>query len=76
MQTLPLAVPVNPDIAQAFLASSDDDRRKIEWILGLHLERLVASRGQTLREVMDEMGREAAANGMTPEILQSILDDE
>ncbi len=25
---------------------------------------------------MDEMSREAASNGLTPEILQSILDDE
>ena len=42
----------------------------------LQLQRFFDPNRRTLLDVMDEMGREATANGMTPEILQSILDDE
>jgi hypothetical protein len=71
-----LTVPVRPDAAQAFLTSSAEDRRKIELVLGLQLERLVSPDRESLSEIMDQMSREAAASGLTPEILQSIIDDE
>jgi hypothetical protein len=76
MINFPLTVPVNPETAQAFLALSDEDRRNMEILLGLYLKRLVFREPRSLLEIADEIGRQAEANGMTPEILQSILDEE
>lgn len=77
MTTIPLTIHVEPDTAHAFLAASEEeDRRKMELLLGLQLGRLVSTNQETLGEIMDRMGREAEANGMTPESLQTILDDE
>jgi hypothetical protein len=38
--------------------------------------RTATSVGVALRQVMDEIGQEAEANGLTPEILESILRGE
>jgi hypothetical protein len=73
MMTIPLTIHVEPDTAQAFLAASEEDRRKMELLLSLQLGRLVAPPSCSLEEAMDRLGREAEANGMTPEILESIL---
>jgi hypothetical protein len=37
---------------------------------------LTTRKVRPLEQIMDEIGREAAARGMTPEILDSILKDE
>ena len=76
MTTTPLTIQVSPDAAQAFLDSPEEDRRKFEMVLGLQLERLVSPDGESLFDIMDEMSRQAEMNGLTPEILQSIIDDE
>ena len=45
-------------------------------MLGLRLRELLVPTGITLREAIDEVRREAEANGLTPEILESILRGE
>ena len=53
---------------------ADQQRRKAEMIAKLGLQDVPES-GKTLEEIMDEMGRQAEESGLTPEILQSILDE-
>jgi hypothetical protein len=48
----------------------------MEALLSLWLKEIAASDARPLKEVMDEIGREAQRRGMTPEILESILNDE
>ena len=76
MTTTPLTIHVSPDAAQAFLGAPEEDRRKLESLLDLQVKRFVAKKGSPLLEIADRIGREAMANGMTPEILESILNDE
>jgi hypothetical protein len=71
-----IALEVDADTARAFSAASAEDRRKLQLLLGLRLRELTAQPARPLKEVMDEIGRHAEANGLTPEILVSLLHNE
>ena len=70
MATVPVTIEVDEQTAKVYVEASPEDRRKIELWLGLRL-REYANSGR--KSVMDELGAEAEANGLTPEILESIL---
>lgn len=53
---------------------ADLEHRRSELIANLGLDK-VPARSRSLEEVMDELGRQAEESGLTPEILQSILDE-
>jgi len=71
-----ISLEVDPDTAKKFAAASDEDQRKLKLLLSLRLRELTARPARLLKEVMDEMGRHAEANGLTPEILGKLLRDE
>ena len=73
MISVPITLHVDPDSAKAFESASEEERNKIEAVLSLRLRGLLIPAGITLRQAMDELGQEAEANGLTPEILESIL---
>lgn len=74
--SISISIQVDAEIAQAFAAFPEEKQRKIELLLGLRLRELTTRKVRPLGEIMDEIGREAEARGMTPEILDSILKDE
>jgi hypothetical protein len=76
MTTVPITLHVDPDAAKAFESASEEERRKINLMLRLRLKELLRPTGMTLQEAMDQLGREAKENGLTPEILESILQHE
>ena len=76
MATTTISLEVDADSARAFSAASAEDRRKLQLLLGLRLRELTARPARPLEEVMDEMGREAEAGGLTADILESLLRDE
>ena len=70
-----ITVSVDSDVASLYRSSSVKDRRKLDLLVNLRL-RDVTSSGKPLRETMREIGRNAQRHGLTPDILQSILDEE
>jgi hypothetical protein len=76
MATTTISLEVDADSARAFSAASAADRRKLQLLLSLRLRELTARPARPLKEVMDEMGREAEARGLTTDILESLLRDE
>ena len=72
MTTTPVTISVDSVAAEAFAAVSPDNRRKIELLLNLRLRELTLDAEKSLVQVMDEIGAQAARNGMTPEILAEI----
>jgi hypothetical protein len=76
MTTVPITLHVDPDAAKAFESASEEERRKINLMLRLRLKELLRPTGMTPQEAMDQLGQEAKENGLTPEILESILQDE
>ncbi len=71
-----ISINVDEDAARAFAAAPDQQRRKWELLLSLQLQDLIESPPRPLKELMEEIGREAQTNGLTSEILESILNDE
>ena len=70
-----ITVSVDSDVAKAYRSTSDSERRKLDLLINLRL-RDVIKPGKSLRKIMSEISRNAQHRGLTPEILQSILDEE
>ena len=76
MTTEMISIEVDAETAQEFASADVERRRKLGMLLGLELRAMLKRPQRKLLEIMDDMGRQAQANGLTPEILQSILDDD
>ena len=70
-----ITVSVDADVADAYRAVSDRDRRKLDLLVNLCLREATHSEG-TLREIMRDISQSAQRRGLTPESLQSILNEE
>jgi hypothetical protein len=76
MATTTITIQVEPEAAKAFAVASPEEQRKMQLLLSLRLQDLTTPQGKPLQAVMDEIGARAAARGLTPEILESLLRDE
>lgn len=76
MATATISLEVDPDTARAFSKASAEDRRKLQLLLRLRLRELTVGPARPLKDVMDEIGRYAEEQGLTPEILETLLHDE
>jgi hypothetical protein len=72
MNTETITVHVTPQAATAYRAASEEDRRKLDLLVSLQLTEFSQS-NDSLAAVIDAMSQEAAAAGLTPEVLDSIL---
>ena len=75
--TANLTIQVSEEAARAFAQVSPEDQRKIQLLLDLRLRDLTISPlpRKSLQAVMDEIGKNAAARGLTPAVLESLLND-
>ena len=70
-----ITVSVDSDVANAYRSAPDEERRKLDLLVNLRLRD--ATRCKTsLKEIMREISQNAQQRGLTPEILQSILDEQ
>lgn len=76
MDTTIIAVPVDPATAEAYNAASPELQQKVQLLLRLRLRDLIVEPQRPLQEIMDEIGNEAEARGLTPEVLEELLRDE
>lgn len=72
MSTEITSIQVEPDIADAYNAASQEDRKKLQLLMGLVPRELSTQPNMSLTEVMDMISDRAQARGLTPEILQSM----
>ena len=75
METKTISIRVSPEAARAYEAAPDEQKRKLDALLSLKLSEAVQAR-RPLEEIMSEISRQAQARGLTPEMLQAILDEE
>ena len=68
-----ITIRVSPNAAAVYLAASDEERRKLDALLSLRLSE-AAMHSRPLQDVIQQASSEAQARGLTPEILQEILD--
>ena len=71
-----ITVPDMPQIAERFAEEDSAKRRYLELQLQFKLyEMLFGPDERTFEEIANELGRQAQANGLTPEILNEILNE-
>ena len=72
MNTEPITIHVDSETAGAYLASSEEDRRKLDLLMALRLKDATRP-GRSLEDIMRQISREAQRRGLTPEILEELL---
>jgi hypothetical protein len=76
MATEPITIPVDSEAAKAYREASPDFQRKLQLLVSVWIQEAAHMDDARMFSLMDEVGARAEAKGLTPEILQSILDDE
>jgi hypothetical protein len=74
MTTETISIQVSPEMARTYRNADGDSRRKIDFLIDLWLRDRLDSK-ESLRDLMNEIGRNARARGLTPEILEAILNE-
>ena len=75
METKPITIHVNLEAAHLFETAPQEQRRKIEALISLKLIQ-TAAETRTLEAVMSDISQKAQERGLTPEILDSILNEQ
>jgi mRNA-degrading endonuclease RelE of RelBE toxin-antitoxin system len=70
-----ITIEVSPEVAKAYQSASPQERKKIQAVVSILLQKQVDKDVAFLRELMDEISDRAKARGLTPEILESILNE-
>jgi hypothetical protein len=76
MPTATLSLELDESTARLLAEASPERRKQLETLLRLRLRELIAAPPRPLTTVMDGMSEHAAQQGLTPEILETLLDDE
>jgi len=76
MSTEAITLEIDSEAAQAFKSVSVEEREKLQILLGIWLKEYAKADAASLKEMMDEISRKAQSRGLTPEILESILEEE
>jgi hypothetical protein len=74
MQTEEITIRVDSEAARSYRAASEQERRKLDLLLSLRLLDVLRP-SRPLKEVMQDISRKAQERGLTPEILESILNE-
>ncbi len=74
MDTKMIQIRVSSEAAHAYEIATEAEQRKLDALLSLKLSD-VARTKRSLEEVMSDISRKAQERGMTPEILESIINE-
>ncbi len=73
MNTQNISIKVDAESARAFADAPADERRRLQLLLALRLRELTTAPSRPLAQIMDEIGQQARANGLSPQVLESLL---
>ncbi len=73
--TTTITIPLDVDTARLYSQAPAELRRKLQLLLNLWLRDLIVSQ-RPLQVIMDEISQKAQERGLTPEILESLLNAE
>lgn len=75
METKAITIRVSLKAASTYESAPAEQKRKLDALLSLKLTEVARAR-KPLEEIMSEISRNAQERGLTPEILESILDSK
>ena len=74
MNSEQITISVDTDVANAYRIASEEERRKLDLLVSLRLRDATRTKS-SLKRIMGEISQNAQERGLTPDILQSILDE-
>lgn len=75
METKAITIRVSPEAASAYETAPVEQQRKLDALLSLKLAEVTRAK-RPLEVIMSEMSRKAQERGLTPEILESIVNEQ
>jgi hypothetical protein len=76
MPTATLSLELDETTARLLAEASPERRSRVELLLKMRLRELVTAPPRPLSTVMDEIGDYAETQGLTPELLETLLHDD
>ena len=70
-----ITIPLDTQTARIYTSAPAEDKKKLRLLLSLWLREFVVS-PRPLKAIMDEMSEKAQARGLTPEILETLLNGD
>ena len=74
VRTEQITITVDSETARAYRTAEEQERRKLDLLLTLRLQDALRANG-SLPGLMADISRKARERGMTPEILESLLNE-
>ncbi|NJL82122.1 MAG: hypothetical protein HC890_02520 [Chloroflexaceae bacterium] len=71
-----IVLKVSPRVAQAYQQATDSEKQSFTELVSLFFERDPEGETDFLGKLMDEISDRAVKRGLTPEILESILNEQ
>lgn len=74
-----IRIKVPLDVAETYWNATEEERQKIETKIAFYLQSATVSRKESLDKLyktMDTIGQKAQERGLTPEILESLLNED
>jgi hypothetical protein len=68
-----ISISVDDSTALAYSQASVEQQQKIQLLLRLRVRDLFSPSDVSLPQIMDDIGAKAAARGLTPQILETLL---
>lgn len=72
MSIAKVTIPLDADTARIYTSAPAEEQKKLQLLLSLWLREFAVS-STPLRTLMDQISEKAQARGLTPEILESLL---
>lgn len=71
-----IKIKVSPNVAQAYQKATDRQKSSLSTLVSIFLREDVNEEMDFLGKLMDEISDRAVARGLTPEILETILNEQ
>jgi hypothetical protein len=75
MATNKITIQVDPEMAEAYRSAKAEDQKKIQLLLRIFLREISTAPPHSLDEIMDTISDRAKTRGLTPELLESMLNE-
>ncbi|MGB5634606.1 MAG: hypothetical protein WBM44_23230 [Waterburya sp.] len=70
-----ITIKVSPEVAVAYQNATEQEKNRLQALVSLFLDRDTSNNNDLLRVIMDQISDRAQERGLTPEILESILNE-
>jgi len=76
MSDTTIVLPIDEATAYVYNAASSEEKQKVQRLFRMLLREITLNSTVSMKQVMDDIGRNAEAQGLTPAILEDMLNDD